>query len=431
MIGMSPCGRPLRMGVACSLSLLTVTACASKQTKPTRPTIPVMVAPARRMAVPYNVTANGMVTPLQTASVAAQVDGLVTRVTFQEGQDVTKGQVLFQIDPRPYRAAYAQAEAMLARDAATAANNQREVQRYDKLVQQDYVTHEQADQVRATAVSAQATLQADSAAVATAKFNLDNTTIRAPISGRTGSLLVRVGNLVHGSAATPLVVINQIKPIFVRFAVPSTQLPAIQRYGGRGGLAIIAAPGVDPSQSGGDTATTSDSSAPATPATNVPAAPPQIGTMRSAKGTLTFIDNAVDTTTGTVILKGTFPNTDERLWAGEFAAVSMQLYVEQNALVVPAQAVTVGQQGAYVYVIDSSGKAQQRPVKMERSAGNLVVISSGLKDGERVVTDGQSRLTPGSKVTVRTAADTATGKGGASGAGGKGTQKGHGHRQAQ
>ena len=178
--------RLTRICVASSLSVFALSRLLGQQKKPPSPAIPVTVATAKRMAVPYTVTANGLVTPMQTAVVSPQVDGIITRVAFQEGQDVTKGQVLFQIDPQPYRAAYQQAQAMLARDQATATNAQEEVKRYDKLVQQDYVTREQADQERATSASAVATVQADEAAVATAKFNLDNTTIRAPISGRTG-----------------------------------------------------------------------------------------------------------------------------------------------------------------------------------------------------------------------------------------------------
>ncbi len=389
---------------------LVAVACSQQQKKQPRPPVPVTVTAAQRTAVPYMVTANGLVTPIQTASVTPQVDGLMTRVAFREGDDVTRGQILFQIDPRPYRAAYEQALATLARDRATAANAEREVNRYDQLVQQDYVTKEQADQQRATAAAAMATVQGDEAAVATAKFNLDNTTIRAPISGRTGSLLVRVGNVVHASGGTPLVVINQIMPIFVRFAVPATQLPLIQRYGAGGGLSVTAVPGVDPTQNSSDTSADVGGGPSSTPASDSPAAQ-QLPAGVGVHGTLSFIDNAVDTATGTVVLKATFPNRDGRLWAGEFLATSLQLYVEQNALVVPTQAVTTGQRGAYVYVVGATGTAQQRPVLVERVAGNSAIIASGLNDGEQVVTDGQSRLTPGAKVAVRAAPGTNLGTG--------------------
>ena len=214
---------------------------------------------------------------------------------------------------------------------------------------------------------------------------------------------MRTGNLVHAASGTALVVINQITPILVRFSVPATQLPLIQQYGAKGGLAVTAVPGVDTSQSATDSAGSGPpSSTPESDAPAVKVAPKVPG----VKGALSFIDNAVDTTTGTVVLKATFANTDKSLWAGEFLGTTLLLYVEQNALVVPAQAVTTGQQGAYVYVIDSTQKVRQQSVTMERAAGNRVVIASGLNAGDRVVTDGQSRLTPGAKVTVRTASDT-------------------------
>lgn len=357
-----------------------------------------MARAVARAAVPYAISANGVVMPTQLASVAPQVDGVITRVDFREGDDVAQGQPLFQIEPRPYRAAYEQAVAMLVRDSATAVNAQREVVRYDTLVKQDYVTEEQADQMRATAASAVATVKADEAAVASAQFNLENTTVRAPISGRTGALLVRAGNLVHAAQATPLVVINRITPILVRFAVPGTELPLIQRYATRGSLSVTAVPTAPLRSDNGDTTAGGDPARPpsdtgATGGAPFPGAP-------AATGTLSFIDNAVDTTTGTITLKATFPNTQRTLWSGEFVSTSLQLFVERDALVVPAQAVLTGQQGTYVYVIDSTGAARQRPVSVERTAGDVTVIASGLTDGERVVTDGQSRIVPGAKVTL-------------------------------
>jgi membrane fusion protein, multidrug efflux system len=394
-------------------------ACSKSQGPRSRPAIPVVVAKARKTDVPYTVEANGVVTPFQAANVAAQVAGLIRRVAFREGQDVTKGQVLFEIDPRPYQAAYQQATAALSRDRATAANAEREYQRYASLAQQDYVTKEQADQMRATAEASRATVASDEAAVANARFNLDNTTIRAPIAGRTGALLVREGNLVSAAGNTPLVVINQISPILVRFAIPSTQLPLLQKYGTTGGLVVTATP---------NTGTNSpvDSSAASPIGLNVgggdPASPPGGGErgVGAAQGTtgspssqltaisqpehgsLYFIDNAVDTTTGTVLLKATFPNPNRRLWAGEFVATQLELFVEQNALVVPASAVVTGQQGQYVYVVTDSGTAEQRPVTVERTAESLIVIANGLREGEQVVTDGQARLTPNAKVTLTT-----------------------------
>jgi multidrug efflux system membrane fusion protein len=273
------------------------------------------------------------------------------------------------------------------------------------LEQTDYVTREQADQERAAAAAADATVQADKAAVATARFNLENTTIRAPIPGRTGSLLVRAGNVVHAAASTPLVVIDQIKPILVRFAVPGTDLPLIQRTTARGeALPVIATPGTAATQAAPDTSP-GDDPAPGLASSAGAGTTVQANSVSSALGTLTFIDNAVDTTTGTLMLKATFANTARALWPGQFVAVSVRLFVEQNALVVPAQAVLTGQQGTYVYVVDSAGTAQQRRVTVERTADGMAVIAWGLGDRDQVVTEGQSRLTPGAKIATRTPAD--------------------------
>jgi multidrug efflux system membrane fusion protein len=401
--------------------------------------VPVAVTSVRRAAVPYNIGANGTVYPIQTAAVASQVDGIVRKVAFREGDEVSQGQLLFEIDPIPYRAAYNQAVATLARDKATLINADAEVVRYDALVQKDYVTKEQADQIRANAGVAQATVVSDSAAVANAKFNLDNSAVRAPIAGRTGQLLVREGNLVHGAAATPLVVINQIKPIYVQFAVPATNLPDIQKYIATGSLPVTVSPtssALPPSAndqqtdappgtsiSSGDPTPTQPSAQSPQPqqqasgppshpavtsqprssggASGAPSSGPVTVNVPQTTGTLSFVNNAVDTVTGTVLLKGTFGNQRGELWPGEYVATTLRLYVQQDALVVPQQAVMTGQQGSYVFVIDKANTAQQRAIVVSRVADTLVVISKGLAEGEHVVTDGQSRLTQGAKVNVR------------------------------
>ena len=408
------------------LALGAIASCSKPQNRPQRPPVAVAVVAARRAPVPYTLDANGIVTPVQSAAVAPQVDGIVTEVLFHEGQEVARGQPLFQIDPRTYRNAYEQAVATLARDSATAANAAKQVNRYSQLVAQRYVTKEEGDQLEATSAATEATVRADRAAVANARLNLDNTTVRAPISGKTGSLLVRVGNLVPANGATPLVTINQVRPIMVRFAVPSSQLPLILQYGARGGLPVTAIPGgvaaagtLGDSSSGGPPV---DAPAQLTPATSNgnglggavrqsgSSDPPANGAAVSppARGTLTFIDNAVDTATGTVTLKATFDNHDGALWAGQFAATTLRLFVEQNALVVPTQAVVTGQKGTYVYVVDGD-TAKQRPVTVERTAGGIAVLANGLTDGARVVTDGQSRLTPGARVMIRSPNDSAGG----------------------
>lgn len=429
--------RPLRGAFVGGLALVALAGCSKDKQQRDRPPVPVVVTTVKKMDVPYTVQANGVVTPFQSANVASQVAGIVRRVAFTEGADVVKGQVLFEIDPRPYQAAYQQALAALTRDRATAANAQRDYQRYASLAQQDYVTKEQADQMRATAEAQAATVSADEAAVANARFNLDNTSIKAPISGRTGALLVREGNLVSANGSTPLVTINQVSPILVRFAIPSTQLPLLQRYATSGGLRVSATPNTGASNivdtasgpiglSVGGQGDPTPGGAPASPA-GPPGAPTSQLTALSQPehGSLFFIDNAVDTTTGTVQLKASFPNPNRRLWVGEFVATQLDLFVEQGALVVPATAVVTGQQGQYVYVVSDSMTAQQRPVTVERTAGSLMVIANGLRAGERVVTDGQSRLTPNSKVVLNTPQGATMGGarrngGGAAGAGAPG-----------
>jgi multidrug efflux system membrane fusion protein len=320
--------------------------------------------------VPYVVTANGVAEPMQTVAVESQVNGILNRVTFAEGQPVQVGQVLFEIDPRPYVAVLDQARAQLAKDQAMAASAQRDAARYASLVKEGYVTGSQADQAEAAAASAIATLAADRANIQKAALDVANTTIRAPISGRTGSLLVRQGNLVKANSEPPLVVINQIQPILVRFAVAQSQFPDIQRYY-RGGNALQVR------------------------------ATPSEGSGVPLLGTLAFVDNNVDSTTGTVLLKARFSNPEGTMWPGQYMSVALQLYVDADALTLPAPAVLTGQQGTYVYTIDTAGIAKQRPVQVSRTVDSLTVITSGVTLGEQVIVDGQSRLIPGSKVAIK------------------------------
>jgi multidrug efflux system membrane fusion protein len=333
--------------------------------------VPVTIARAEQRAVPYEITATGTVEPRQTVSVQSQVTGVLTEVGFREGEDVEVGQVLFRIDPRPFQAALDQAQAILARDVAQANNAQLDADRYAELVKQDYVTKSDYDAKRAAAEGLTATVRADSAAVANAELNRNWATVRAPIAGRTGRLLVRPGNLVRANT-DPLVVINQIHPILVRFAVPEASLAEIQRHR-RNRLAVL----VSPSKQ--DTAFDS--------------------------GVLTFVDNNVDTTTGTVLLKAEFANGSNVLWPGEFLNVRLQLYVEEKALVVPSQAVMTGQQGAYLFVVNQDGTAQTRPVTVERTSGAYTVLSQGVQAGDQVVTDGQLRIVSGAPVEVKGAVD--------------------------
>lgn len=222
---------------------LVLSACAKKQERAPRPPATVAVAQARRATVPYVIEANGIVTPLQTVSVTSQDDGLIITVDFAEGQEVRQGQSLFHLDPRPYQNAYDQAVAVFGRDSATWAYARDEAARYKKMLDAKVITPEEGGTQMTAAATAEATLKADRANIAQAKFNLENTVIRAPIGGKTGSLLVKQGNLVHAGSATPLVVINQVRPILVRFAIPSSQLGLLLQYGSKGGLPVAAVPG--------------------------------------------------------------------------------------------------------------------------------------------------------------------------------------------
>ena len=466
-------------------------ACSKKQERQPRPLAMVVVQPARRATVPYIVEANGIVTPLQSAAVVPQVDGIIQSVDFQEGQEVQQGQALFHIDPRPYQNAYSQALAVLARDSATWRNAQANAERTKQLLTSKVITQQEGDVTLTTAATTQATLSADLANLAQARFNLDNTIIRAPISGQTGGLLVKRGNLVRSGGAAPLVLINQVRPITVRFAVPSSQLGLVRQYGANGGLPVIAVPGgiapATPSidslaaeamagnsspeaaaapggaaRTGGNGGSAAGSVGSASGAVGGPNAQvanaggrhggPNAGNgARGASGApgagnaaggsavqqggilgdrlmgkLSFIDNAVDTATGTVQLKATFDNSAGRLWPGQFATTSLHLYDQENALVVPQQAIVTGQKGAYVYVVDQADTARQRAVVVERTQDGLAIISTGIREGDRVVTEGHLRLTPDSPVRIRGAepATPAGGNGARRGRGGRGGRRG-------
>ncbi|HTR77368.1 MAG TPA: efflux RND transporter periplasmic adaptor subunit, partial [Gemmatimonadaceae bacterium] len=351
--------------IACATTVALCSGCAKAPPKQGRPAIAVALGTVTRQDVPFSIAGIGLVTPMQTTPVVSQVDGIVTDIDFTEGQDVTKGQALFHVDPRPFQAAYDQATAVLARDRATADNAEHEVVRYDSLVKKDYVTREQADQERANAAVAAASVRSDSAAVASAKFNLDNTTVRAPISGRTGVLMLHVGNLLHASGSVPLVVINQVAPTQIRFPIPAQVLPLIHKYWSAGGLAVTAIPGgTTPTAPADSTAPTglTPASAETTPIAAAVAASQQGEAGPAQRGVLASFDNAVDTATQTVQVKATFPNPNGVLWPGEYAEASILVYMERDALVVPAQAVVTGQHGQYVYTVDSASKAQQRTV---------------------------------------------------------------------
>jgi multidrug efflux system membrane fusion protein len=358
-------------------ALSAAAGCAKTDARATvKETIPVTVGTAARQDVPLEVRAIGHVEPYSMVALKARVGGEVTSVGFKDGQNVRKGDVLFQIDPRPYQATLAQARAQLERDRAVAKNFEVESRRYADLVQKDYITKEQYDGTLSSAAAALATVKADEAAVENARLQLLYCTVTAPISARAGSVLVYPGNQVKGNDDKPLVVLNQIKPVYVTFSVPESSLAAIRQHARSvDKLKVTAAPSSDSGGPGGAQA-------------------PQ-------SGELTFLDNAVDMTTGTIVLKATFPNENEALWPGEYVDVLLTLATETGAIVVPTQAVQNGQSGQFVYVVRNDLTVESRPVKVSRTHGKLTVVSAGIEPGERIVTDGQLRLAPGSKVEVK------------------------------
>jgi multidrug efflux system membrane fusion protein len=370
-----------RARIASSVGCLALVAAGCSKSEgastPRSQTVPVEVAAAVQIAAPLELTANGIVEPMQTVAVEAQVGGMLQSVAFREGDAVTRGQLLFRIDPRPFETALRQAEAALARDEALAGNARRDADRYRALVEKEYVTRAQADQAEANAASLRATLVSDSAAVETARLNLAYTTITAPISGKTGSLLVREGNVVKSGGA-PLVVINQLQPILVRFPVAQKDFGELRMRSARGNVPVSAA--------------RSD------------------GGVIGEAGVLSFIDNAVDSLTGTVTAKAQFGNGGNQLWPGEYVRITARLAVEPNTVAIPTRAIVAGQKGASVFVVEKGDAVALRSIQAGRPVGDLTTIVQGLTAGERVVVNGQSRLTNGSKIDIRSAITNAGGE---------------------
>jgi membrane fusion protein, multidrug efflux system len=331
--------------------------------------VPINVAPAVQKAVPLEIRVIGSVEPSSSVAIRAQVTGVLTDVTFEEGDDVREGQLLFALDRRPLEAALAQDEATLRRDTARAENAAAMARRAEELANRGIATREQVDTAETNAHALEATLAADRAAIENARVQLQYASITAPISGRTGALQVHPGNLVRANDTTSLVVINQITPIFVSFSVPEAQLSMMTQYLAKGGVHVEAEP-------------PSDGAAP-------------------SQGRITFVDNAVDPTTGTIRVKGSFQNTDRRLWPGQFVNVVMTLATDPNAIVVPSVSVQGGQQGSYVFVVKDDQTVDVRPVQVGRATSDNTIITKGLAAGETVVTDGQTRLVAGSSVSIK------------------------------
>jgi len=353
------------------LLLLTIfsSGCSNeKQGKPASAPIPVIVGAATQKTVPVQLRAIGNVQAYSTVTVKSKVGGELVRVHFTEGQDVKKGDHIFTIDPRPYEAALKQAEANLGRDMAQAKNAQEDARRYEFLIQKGVVARQQYDKFRTDADALEATVLADRAAVENAKIQLGYCSIHSPIDGRTGSLIVQQGNIIKAEDIN-LVVINQIIPINVAFSIPEQFLPEIKKYMASGKLHVEAL---------------------------IP-----MNEARPERGVITFIDNAVDSSTGTIRLKGTFANREKDLWPGQFVNVVLTLTTEPNAIVIPSQAVQTGQEGQYVFVVKQDLTVESRPVVAGRTVNNETVIQKGLQVNEKVVTDGQLRLYPGAKVEIK------------------------------
>jgi len=355
--------------ISLALAAAIFAACGEKQEKPRDERVPVTVAIAEQKDVPVQIRTIGSVQPFSTVSVRALAGGQLMRVAFREGEEVRRGQLLFEIDPRPFQASLAQAQANLARDEAQLRNAQSEAARYTELVKKDYVTHEEYDKIVSGSEAAKAVVAADRAAIQNAQLELSYCAIHSPLDGRTGSLQVHAGNLVKANDTTPLVVINQIHPVYVQFSVPEKQLAQLRsRFGGK-------------------------------PVTVT--ATPQ-GGAKTENGTLTFVDNAVDPTTGTITLKATYDNRDGALWPGQFVDVAVTLAERPSSIVIPAQAVQTGQRGQYVFVVKSDSGVEMRPVTIAQTVDQQSLVDKGVNAGETVVTDGQLKLTPKSKVEVKT-----------------------------
>jgi multidrug efflux system membrane fusion protein len=346
--------------------LLTVSCSTSKEKPKAKPLIPVKVAQALQKNVPVQVKGIGTIEPFSTVAIKAQVTGQISRIQVAEGSDVREGELLVSIDPEPFKAALRQSEANLAKSQAQARFAADQARRYDGLVKEGIVTHDQYDQLRANAESLAAAVAADRAAVANARIQLGYCSIRSPISGRTGTIALHAGNLVKANDLTILTV-NQISPINITFNLPEKRLAELKRAMAGGQLKVEAM---------------------------IPQNPGATET-----GSISFLDNAVNPATGTIKLKGLFANKARKLWPGQFADLVLTLASRQNAVVVPASAVQNGQQGEYVYVVTKDQKAELRQVVTAPATEGETVIEKGVASGETVVIDGQLRLTPGAVVT--------------------------------
>jgi membrane fusion protein, multidrug efflux system len=369
--------KPRLLAAILAVGITLVTACGKRQGVQAanagapggaRPPAPVVVATVEQHDIPHQITAIGNVEAYQTVQIRSQVNGQIEKIFFKEGQDVRRGQLLFQLDKRPFEADLEKAKGTLRHDEAQGANSQAQADRYDALEKQGVISREQADLMRTQAKADASAVYADKAAVDAARVQLLYTDILAPIDARTGVVMINLGNLVKANDTPFLVQLNQVTPIYVTFTIPENRLAEVRRYP-IGQLKVLAYP--------------------------------KGQTDKPAQGLLTFIDNGVDTTTGTVKLKGTFTNKDRRLWPGEFVDVALTLSTYKNAIVVPTRAIQTGQQGEYVYVVTPDSTAEARTVKTTGTYQNMTLVTDGLNAGEKVVVNGQLRVAPNAKVAIQ------------------------------
>jgi multidrug efflux system membrane fusion protein len=354
-------------------ALVFLTACGNKgaveAAADQRPAVPVVVSTVEQRDIPVQISAIGNVEAYQTVQIRSQVNGQIENIFFKEGDDVKKGQLLFQLDKRPFQADLDRALGTLQHDQAQAANSRAQSERYTALETQGVISREVAEQVRTQATADASAVAADKAAVEAARVQLQYTDIAAPIDARTGALLINKGNLVKANDTPFMVQLNQITPIYVTYTIPEIKLSEVRKFSTARRLKVFA----------------------------------YIKGQRvnAAEGELTFIDNGVDMQTGTVKLKATFRNQNRRLWPGEFVDVVMELSIHKNAIVVPTKAIQSGQQGDYVYVVTSDNKAESRAVQPVGTYLNLTLVSTGLKAGEHVIVDGVVRVAPNAPVLVQ------------------------------
>jgi membrane fusion protein, multidrug efflux system len=332
------------------------------------PVVPVTVVRVLQETVAVRLNGIGNVEAYSSVEVKARVDGQIIEVNLREGSAVKKGEVLFRIDPRPYEAALRHAEANALRDAAARAQARSQERRYQELLEKNFISKEGYAQIRTNAATAEATAKASQAALENPRLNLEYSTIRAALDGYVGRVLLQAGNLVRANDPNPLVVINQVRPIYVNFAVPEQNLPEVRQYMAKGPLAVEVVP-------------------------------PDSREARPT-GRLIFVDNAVDPSTGTIRLRAQFENADATLWPGQFVNVSLRLYEQPDALVVPSTAVQTGPEGQYVYVVSEEMVADVRRITVQRAEGERTIVAKGLAKDELVVVRGQLRLGPKTRVQI-------------------------------